>query len=291
MKKRRRRGGFTLVEIIVALVILAILAAILIPAMVRWIDRAREKSAVVEARACLTAMQTIAVERFGIKKQYDLAADKEETLLLAGAPEGADILEGVVNAETATVEKMVYQTADGIIVTFENGAFTIGGQVYSLGNKADLDTIYGVIGETLGNRNIQVNSGAGQHPDSAAAAIVAELDSRGISLPAMGAKTWLYYENGARGKFLCWSQKDVSTLNVGDPIVYMRYNSLGAEGAGTFTVWRATVVEKTDEYGTYKAINKDGSHQRVGPATGLSETYENMLQSYEETLENHPEWN
>lgn len=33
------RRGFTLVEVIVVLVILAILAAILIPSMVRWIEK------------------------------------------------------------------------------------------------------------------------------------------------------------------------------------------------------------------------------------------------------------
>ena len=39
----RNKKGFTLVEVIVVLIILAILAAMLVPAMTGWIDKSREK--------------------------------------------------------------------------------------------------------------------------------------------------------------------------------------------------------------------------------------------------------
>ena len=55
MKKNNK--GFTLVELIVVLVILAILAAILVPALLGYIDRAREKQYVLNAKSYLTAAQ------------------------------------------------------------------------------------------------------------------------------------------------------------------------------------------------------------------------------------------
>ena len=58
MRLKKGRKGFTLVELIVVLVILAILAALLVPALTGYIDKAKEKSVVAEARMILQAVQT-----------------------------------------------------------------------------------------------------------------------------------------------------------------------------------------------------------------------------------------
>lgn len=60
MKKSRR--GFTLVEIIVVLVILAILAAFTIPAMLGFVNDARSKAAIAQAREVYVAGQSAATE-------------------------------------------------------------------------------------------------------------------------------------------------------------------------------------------------------------------------------------
>ena len=56
-RQDKQNKGFTLVELIVVLVILAILAAVLIPALLGYIDSARKKQYVINAKACLTAAQ------------------------------------------------------------------------------------------------------------------------------------------------------------------------------------------------------------------------------------------
>ena len=59
--------GFTLVELIVVLVILAILAAILVPALLGWIDKARTKQDMLEAKNCMTAAQAEFAELYATR--------------------------------------------------------------------------------------------------------------------------------------------------------------------------------------------------------------------------------
>ena len=63
-KTSKKNKAFTLVELIVVLVILAILAAILIPAMLGYIDRAREKQDILNARNLLIATQAQFTEAY-----------------------------------------------------------------------------------------------------------------------------------------------------------------------------------------------------------------------------------
>lgn len=61
-KMKKNRKGFTLVEIIVVLVILAILAAFTIPAMLGFVQEARGKALIAEAREVYVAYQSAATE-------------------------------------------------------------------------------------------------------------------------------------------------------------------------------------------------------------------------------------
>ena len=65
MKIFKNRRGFTLVELIVVLVILAILASLLIPALTGYIDRAKRDQVVAETRMLHEAVQTVAGEAYG----------------------------------------------------------------------------------------------------------------------------------------------------------------------------------------------------------------------------------
>lgn len=64
MIRKDNNKGFTLVELIVAIVILAILAAILVPALLGYIDRSKASQAIVDAKYVMNAAQVVSVEAY-----------------------------------------------------------------------------------------------------------------------------------------------------------------------------------------------------------------------------------
>lgn len=69
LNSSKLKKGFTLVELIVVLAILAVLAGILVPSLTGYIDKAKKAKSLANARGFLNAAQTVCSELYALDRE------------------------------------------------------------------------------------------------------------------------------------------------------------------------------------------------------------------------------
>ncbi len=136
---KNKKKGFTLVELIVVLAILAILAAMLVPALTGYIDKANEKKILATARQYYVAAQTVASEAYANGDEINeiIVSDNEYGSLikigndLDGTPEDNKYFQSFLNLaeltdDTSLIRVISYnQTVDNFYVVIGNKQVTL----------------------------------------------------------------------------------------------------------------------------------------------------------------------
>lgn len=118
MQNQRRKGGFTLIELIVVLVIMAVLAAAALPAMMKYIGQAKETTALNEAGVVVRAAkaETVALAAAGSIQEWKSADKKAEVVSSVG-------LEGEIKqveiSAAGILTGLYYEASNGVIVSYQ----------------------------------------------------------------------------------------------------------------------------------------------------------------------------
>ena len=141
-KRDLNNKGFTLVEMIVVMVILTVLAAILIPGLLGWIDEAKGKQYVLSARSVYMSVQAIESEKYAAwdgtaaNANHNLSeADKERILRMADAS-GAVISNVVFESDTlggaGASSNHGYYTVVGITIQYEGATVMLADGIWTV---------------------------------------------------------------------------------------------------------------------------------------------------------------
>ena len=118
MQNQRRKGGFTLIELIVVLVIMAVLAAAALPAMMKYIGQAKETTPLNEAGVVVRAAkaETVALAAAGSIQEWKSADKKAEVVSSVG-------LEGEIKqveiSAAGILTGLYYEASNGVIVSYQ----------------------------------------------------------------------------------------------------------------------------------------------------------------------------
>lgn len=136
---KNKKKGFTLVELIVVLAILAILAAMLVPALTGYIDKANEKKVIATARQYYIAAQTVVSDAYASNDEIGTISAASGTVTVA-AKSGKTIKEERLAAYKKDYERLSeYNAGDSFTFTVGTDSQEIvSGNVQTSSGKATL---------------------------------------------------------------------------------------------------------------------------------------------------------
>ncbi|WP_418374787.1 type II secretion system protein [Agathobaculum sp.] len=288
-KEKNTRKGFTLVELIVVLVILAILAAFMIPALIQYIERSLEASDLIEVRAAYIDVLTAVTEQDSdnMSKTVKLKQKQDDwqsrdPITIAGVThykEQGDTANWKGIPAAVGECEVYYDRAEAVIVFDWKGKSTPGS---TIDWNEDLHGILDRTGILKTLKNNQIFEIDSKCPNSS---MVPKVKEQIGSDSLLNNGTWAFLGSSTNksNRYLFWTSVDTDAVGAGKqiPVIVSSANG-GFYISKTITATRSNKVKSyvaiTDHIGNYSSYTQGTKYNT------LAEAYEAYKKQVEDDI-------